>query len=161
MAAQTSALPTAAQQAPPNFYETAAKMQGGQAGQAGAGGQGQAGAGAGTGAGAAGSEAKDPDREFLETVPKLLRIFEKLEALKPNGQDISKYMQSMAQTLKDCTKNVYKGEGGEQEGKSKGAPSDSTGDGGDTAGAAGSAGGGGQAGAGAGAGAAGAMGATG
>lgn len=133
MASPTSPLPSASQQAPPNFYEAAAKMQGagGQAGAAGQGGQaGQAGQSTTAGP-------KDPDREFLETVPKLLRIFEKMEDLKPNGQDISKFMQSMAQTLKDCTKTVYKGGNGEQEGKEKGTPSDSTGDGGDTAAAGG------------------------
>lgn len=131
-----SPLASASTAAPPNFYEAAAKMQGG----AGAGGQGQP--GQGQSPSSPSPSPKDPDREFLESIPKLFSIFDKMKAMRPGGKDISKYMDAMAQTLKDCSKEVFGGAGGEKDGMSKGTAGDSTGDGGDTSGAGGAGAGG-------------------
>lgn len=85
--------------APPNFYEQAASAP---------------------------ASPQKPDytqqnTEFQNVVTKLLSIFDKLEKMTPNGQDISKNIKAMAQTLKDTRDKVF--EGNETEDATGTAPS--------------------------------------
>lgn len=98
-----SSLPSTPQSAPPNFYSQVGNMAAGQSGGAQAAGQ-----QAGSAAGQPGTP-PDADQQFLEMVNKLLKVLQQMSDMKPNGQDVSKYMQAMSQTAKDCIKSVYGG----------------------------------------------------
>lgn len=71
-------LPAAtANNAPPNFYDAAAKM----------------------GSPAQAKPSPDDKQEFLKDVTKLLTILDKMGKRKPNGVDISKYMKAAADAV--------------------------------------------------------------
>lgn len=75
--------------APPNFYAQAASAQ-------------------------PPSQSAKPDHtednsKFRRAVEKLLTVFSQMEKLKPNGQDISKDLKSMATALKDTQSKVFEG----------------------------------------------------
>ena len=78
----TSAQPVG--QAPPNFYDAAAKMSGG--GQT------------------AAKASPDDKQEFLKDITKLLTILDKMGKRKPNGVDISKYMKAASSAVEDALK---------------------------------------------------------
>ena len=118
-------LPTTPQSAPPNFYSQAGQMA------AGAGGPGAA------GAGKKGKPSKDDKQAFLEMVTKLLGVFSKMESMKPEGKDISKFTKAMAKTASDCLTFVSTDSGdGSAASTAAGAGSDASGDAGGAAGAA-------------------------
>lgn len=114
-------MPTTTPPAPPNFYEQAGKM-----------GAAQAGGGAAAGAGQPQSQPSgqpDPTQDFLAMTDKLLQILSKMEAMKPGGKDISKFMQAAAQSVQqavqfasgDQTTGPGDGTAGDQSGAVAGA----------------------------------------
>jgi hypothetical protein len=115
----TNPLPRTPGSAPPNFY-TQVGQQGGAPG-----GPGQAGA---AGGGQQGQQpppqqqapGQNPDQDFIDISEKMLTALAKMGMMQPKGQNIAKYTQAMAQTLKDCMKNVF-GQGGGK-GTAKGTP---------------------------------------
>lgn len=85
------------QSAPPNFYSQAGQMaaQGPAAG-------GVAGAG-----GAAAAGGKDQDHQFLDMTTKLLSVIQKMQDMKPRGQDVSKELQAAADAVKQAVSKVF------------------------------------------------------
>ena len=112
------ALPKTAESAPPNFYNQVGAMA------AGAGGSSQAG-------GAAGGKQGKVETEFLEAATKLLKVFEKMETMKPNGQDVSKQVKAAADAINEAMKVAYGSDAQSAAGEGAGA------DTGDQGGAAG------------------------
>jgi len=98
LATATTPVPSA----PPNFYAQAASGQGGQPSPM----------SPGATPPAAAAHAED-SAKFRRAVEKLLVVFSQMEKLKPNGQDISKELKAMAQTLKDTQSKVFEGAEGE------------------------------------------------
>jgi hypothetical protein len=88
-------LPKTPESAPPNFYNQVGAMAAGGAGS---------GQQASTEGNAAGGKT---EHDFLEAITKLLKVLDKLEAMKPNGKDVSKYTKAAAEAMKDCMKEVY------------------------------------------------------
>lgn len=89
--------------APPNFYSQAGQMaaQGPAAGGvAGAGGAAAAGAGQPGGG-------KDQDHQFLDMTTKLLSVIQKMQDMKPRGQDVSKELQAAADAVKQAVSKVF------------------------------------------------------
>lgn len=84
--------------APPSFYNSVASMPGQQSSQ---GQPGQQGGGGG-----------DSDK-FIEMTTKLLTVLSSMQAMKPNGMDVTKYTQAAADAMKSCLKNVL-GTSGDQ-----------------------------------------------
>lgn len=94
-------LPSTPQSAPPNFYSQVGQIAAGQGGGA------QGAAQPATPAAAAAPP--DADQQFLAATNKLLDVLNKMKAMKPRGQDISKYMDAMSQTCKQCIESVFGG----------------------------------------------------
>lgn len=92
------------QSAPPNFYSQAGQMaaQGPAAG-------GVAGAGGAAAAGGAGQPGggKDQDHQFLDMTTKLLSVIQKMQDMKPRGQDVSKELQAAADAVKQAVSKVF------------------------------------------------------
>lgn len=108
-------LPSTPQSAPPNFYSQAGQMAAGQS------------------APAAKSKAKgegpDDKQQFLQMITKLLSVFTKMEKMKPNGKDISKFTKAMAKTAEDCLTAVSGDSGdGSDATTAAGTGADATGD---------------------------------
>jgi hypothetical protein len=82
--------------------------QGNKPAAAGGGGAAQSGQGQ-AGAGGAADPSADADQQFLEMTTKLLKVLQSMKEMTPRGQDISKYMDAMTQTTKDCVKQVFGG----------------------------------------------------
>src|SRR5277367_488802 len=97
-------LPSTPSAAPPNFYSAVGQLG---AGQPGAGQGGQAPASQPNSPGGTPDPQAAQDQEFLENTTKLLGILQKMGAMTPKGQDISKYTKAAAQAMEDCIKNVY------------------------------------------------------
>jgi len=96
-------LPSTPQPAPPNFYSQVGNMAAGQPGGN------AAGQGASPGTPAPAAQPPDADQQFLEMINKLMKVIQGMSDMKPRGQDISKYMDAMSQTAKDCLKQVFGG----------------------------------------------------
>jgi hypothetical protein len=107
MASSSYSMPQTPQSAPPNFYSNNPSTQQGAGGGKSAGGAGGSSAGPGTpGSGTDPGEAKS---EFVANVAKLLKIFTAMGKTKPNGVDIKKYTDAMAQIAHDCLEQVSTG----------------------------------------------------
>src|SRR5271154_1021603 len=130
----TQNLPTTPQSAPPNFYAQAGQMAAANPGSAG----GQAAAG---GAGAAAP--KDADHQFLDMTTKLLSVIQKMQDMKPRGQDVSKELQAAADAVKQAVSKVFGKDG--MAGAGAGTDQTAAGDAGASDGGAGAAAGGGVA----------------
>lgn len=105
MASASSSLPQTSASAPPNFYSNAGQMAAQQPGGGGASGGSTAGP-ATPGSGVDPAEAKS---EFVQNMAKLLKIFQAMGKTKPNGVDIKKYTDAMAQIAHDMMEQVSTG----------------------------------------------------
>lgn len=103
MSSAAYSLPKTPQSAPPNFYSQAGSQQGGS--QAG----GPGGSSAGPGTPGSGADPNEEHSQFVTNMGKLLTVMNKMEKIKPNGVDISKYMKAASQVLKDCMEQVSTG----------------------------------------------------
>jgi hypothetical protein len=97
------ALPSTPQSAPPNFYSQVGQMAAGQGGPQ------QGGSATQPAPAAAAATPPDADQQFLAATTKLMDVLNKMKAMKPRGQDISKYMDAMGQTCKQCIESVFGG----------------------------------------------------
>lgn len=89
-------MPKTPQGAPPSFYNQAAGM-------------------AQTGGGAAAAPPPPPaanadTQKFLEMTDKLLTVLGSMQAMKPNGIDVTKFTQAAADSIKKCVESVKGGE---------------------------------------------------
>jgi hypothetical protein len=137
MASPTTPSATAGS-APPNFYSQAGQMaaQGPAAG-------GVAGAGGAAAAGQPGG-GKDQDHQFLDMTTKLLSVIQKMQDMKPRGQDVSKELQAAADAVKQAVSKVFgkdgmAGDGSDQTGDSTDAGAGVSADGGAAGGGGGGA----------------------
>lgn len=108
MSSAAYALPKTPQSAPPNFYSQAGSgSAGGSSGSSSAGGPG--GSSSGPGTPGSGMDPNEEHSQFVTNMGKLLTVMNKMEKIKPNGVDISKYMKAASQVLKDCMEQVATG----------------------------------------------------
>lgn len=89
-------MPKTPQGAPPSFYNQAAGM-------------------AQTGGGASPAQPAPPQpnadtQKFLEMTDKLLTVLGSMQAMKPNGIDVTKFTQAAADSIKSCVESVKSGE---------------------------------------------------
>lgn len=69
--------------------------------------QGPAAGGVAGAGGAAAAGGKDQDHQFLDMTTKLLSVIQKMQDMKPRGQDVSKELQAAADAVKQAVSKVF------------------------------------------------------